>query len=182
MLPNQAHKEAEEELNFLMGRPIDINPLDALLWCIRIVAGEVQWLSQQMAEITSKEEWTEFHPYLGRQLHLFARERQAATDRLARYSQQAVSLGLHERAVRLAEQYGEMLANLLNGIFTDLALTPAQQEQLPVIVRRHLLAINHADIVVNGNGKGKELVVDDRASSFVYEGTMKRPNVRMHNS
>jgi hypothetical protein len=49
-----------------------------------------------------------------------------------------VGLGVAERAVRLAEQYGSSLAKYTKGLLDDLELTPEQQKRAPLIVRKHL--------------------------------------------
>lgn len=136
--PNH-NRAAIKSAAVLMGAPLEINPLDALLWCVKICAGEVQWLGERMAEL-QKENWTE-DTLLGKQFHLFARERRTRMNDLANYSKIAISLGIAERAVRLAEQYGETLARLISGILADLELTADQQKLAPVIVRKHLIAI-----------------------------------------
>src|SRR4051812_23610127 len=46
-LPNHVKKAAKDQA-VLMGAPIDINPLDALIWCIKLTAGEVAFCTQQM--------------------------------------------------------------------------------------------------------------------------------------
>jgi hypothetical protein len=137
--PNAVKAAASEELRTLLGKPMEINPLDALLWCIKIRAGEVKWLSEQMAKLR-EHKWTE-QTIAGRQLHLWAKERKEAMGDLARFSQMAISLGIAERAVKLAEQYGEMISRLIEGILADLELSTAQKKMAPMIVRRHLLMI-----------------------------------------
>jgi hypothetical protein len=67
----------------------------------------------------------------------------------------AISLGIAERAVKLAETYGEMLAQLIQGILGDLELTDEQRAKAPVIVRRHLIAIDSGEY--GGSPPGKEL-------------------------
>lgn len=121
----------------LMGAPKDINPIDALMWCIRLTAGEVEFCTEQM-ELLEKDEWIE-HTIIGKQLHMWAKERQNAVDRLAKFSSQAISLGIAERAVRVAEMYGQSIAKLVRGILDDLELTPDQQKRVPHIVRKHLI-------------------------------------------
>lgn len=123
----------------LLGAPREINPLDAIIWCIQIKAGEVQWLSEKIVELDEKE-WVE-DSLAGRRFHLFARQRDEATRSLVDYSKIAISLGLAERAVKLAEQYGSMLANLIKGILGDLNLTAEQREHAPAIVRKHLILV-----------------------------------------
>lgn len=130
-LANAAKKQA-----VLMGAPVEINPLDALIWCIKLTAGEVEFCTQQL-EILGKEEWLE-HTLVGKQIHVWAKERQKAVDRLAKFSKDALALGIAERAVRLAEQYGSSLAKYTKGLLDDLDLTAEQQKKAPLIVRKHL--------------------------------------------
>lgn len=121
-----------------MGAPKDINPVDALIWCIKLTAGEVEFCSQQMG-ILGEDKWLE-ETIMGKQLHLWARERQKAVDRLAKYARDALALGIAERAVRLAEQYGASIARYTEGLLGD--LTPYLSEEgikkTPLIVRKHL--------------------------------------------
>jgi hypothetical protein len=138
--PTHVKAAATEEYRRLLGNPIEINPLDALLWCIKISAGEVQWLSEKMSKLQEKD-WIE-DTIVGKQFHLYAKERRARQQDLARYSQMAISLGIAERAVKLAETYGEMLAALIQGILGDLDLSESQRAKAPQIVRRHLILMD----------------------------------------
>ena len=136
--PNSRLNGAKQQA-VLMGSPKEINPVDALYWCIKITAGEVEWLSDSIAQL-DKEDWIE-DSMLGKQMHLFVRERKDAVTRLAMFSKTAIGLGLAERAVRLAENYGVALSRLLKGVLNDLELTPYQQELAPVVVRKHLVLL-----------------------------------------
>lgn len=161
-VPNHVKAAAKEEYRQLLGKPIEINPLDALLWCIRIRAGEVQWLTERMAEL-QEEAWVE-QTIAGKQLHLFARERHAAMNDLARFSNMAVSLGIAERSVRLAEQYGEVLYRLYNDFIADerLNLTYAQKTIAPQVFREHLIRMSSvADI---GGVKPQHALVEATAA------------------
>jgi len=141
-----------------MGAPKDINPLDAIIWCIRITAGEVEWLSRQIAEI-DEQEWIEHTP-LGKQMHVLQRTRADAQDRLVRYSKDAITLGLAERAIRLAEQFGATIARLLEGVAADLELVPSQRKAWPSIVRKHLVLLESAQSVHDDDRRFvKELTV-----------------------
>jgi len=128
-----------------MGAPIDINPLDAIIWCIKITAGEIQFLSEQIAEV-AEVNWVE-NTMVGKQMHIFQRARADAQDRLVRYSKEAISLGLAERAVRLAEQFGTTIATLLKGIYNDIELTAAQRKRWPIIVRKHLILLEGGQVI-----------------------------------
>jgi len=135
----------------LMGCPIDMNPVEAMIWCIRMTAGEIKWLSDQIAEIDNEEDWVE-DTVVGRQMNIFVRERTAAQHRLFKFSSEAVKLGLAERAIKLAEQYGETIARFMHGVLDDLELTQHQMQLAKQSVRKHLIlleggkAVKHEDI------------------------------------
>lgn len=137
--PSQIKSAAKEEYRTLFGQPMEINPLDALIWCIKMTAGEIEWLSNRMAEL-DEEDWVE-STIAGKQFHLYARERSKRQQDLARFSQMAISLGIAERAVKLAEMYGETIARLIQGILGDLELSEQQRAKVPNVVRRHLIAL-----------------------------------------
>lgn len=138
--PNQVKAAASQEMRTLLGRPLEINPLDGLLWCIKIRAGEVHWLSEEIAKL-DEEDWVH-DTIAGKTLHHWVRERAAAMNDLARWSQMAVSLGIAERAVKLAETYGEMLARLIQGILADLDLNELQRAEAPKVIRKHLILMD----------------------------------------
>ena len=123
----------------LLGAPKEINPLDAIIWVIQIRAGEVDWLSEEIVKL-EEDKWYE-HTIGGRQFNLLVRARNEAMKELVNASAMAIKLGLAERAVKLAEQYGEMLASLIKGITDDLELTEEQKEKLPYIVRKRLIQV-----------------------------------------
>lgn len=139
-VPNHVKAAASEEYRMLLGKPIEIDPLDALMMCIKIAAGEAKWLGDRMAELDEKD-WIE-NTIAGKQFHLYAKERRARVADLARYSSMAINLGIAERAVKLMEIYGETLARLIQGILGDLDLNEEQRAKVPVIVRRHLIALD----------------------------------------
>lgn len=140
--PNHVKAAAKDEYRKLLGNPIEIGPYDALMWCIKIRAGEVEWLSNRMAELDEKS-WVE-DTMVGKQFHLYARERQHAMADLARYSQMAVSLGIADKAVSLARTYGEALASYTKGLLEDLwpHLSEEGRALAPQIVRARLIAID----------------------------------------
>jgi hypothetical protein len=123
----------------LLGEPMEINPLDGLLWCIRLSAGEVQFYNEQLATL-KQSDWLE-DSIMGRQLNIWARHRETALNRLATYSKWAIDAGIAERAVRMTEMYGQMMANLIRGVLDELDLTPDQQARMPAIVRRQLALV-----------------------------------------
>jgi len=142
-VPNHVKKAAVEaageEYRELLGTEQEMNPYEAIMWCIKIRAGEIQWLSGQMKELDEKA-WIE-ETLVGKQFHLYARERKAAMQDLVKYSQIAISLGIAERYVRLAEVYGQTIAKLINGILGELNLNEEQRNIAPGAIRRHLLLL-----------------------------------------
>src|SRR5215471_3811361 len=56
--PMARKNSIKEEAIVFMGAPRDINPFDAIMWCIRITAGEVEWLSMKIAEV-DEIDWIE---------------------------------------------------------------------------------------------------------------------------
>lgn len=155
--PNhRANAVAQEAV--LLGAPKEINPLDAILWCIRLTAGEIDFYTEQMAVLEEKE-WME-DTMLGKQMHVFARERGIAQERLVRFSKTATDLNLGERAIRLAEQYGNTIARLLAGLLEDLKpfISDEGLKMIPTLIRKHILLAeqnghsSHADVIVQARG------------------------------
>jgi hypothetical protein len=139
--PQHTAAAAKVEANKFLGTPMETNPYEAIMTCIRVRAGEVHWLSERMAEI-DKTKWIE-DSLIGQQFHIFARERAAAMDALVRYSHIAISMGIAERYVRLAETYGRMIGDLLRAVLSDpeLGLNKTQIAISQGVVRRHLVAL-----------------------------------------
>lgn len=152
MSPNHLKAAARQEMKHLLGFEMEMAPIDALMWCIRITAGEVHWLSVKLTQ-TPQSEWLE-STIMGKQLNLWARQRHLAIDRLAKYSKWAIDAGIAERQVRIAEMYGETLARLIQGILEELRLTVDQREQAPEIVRRQLALVDQRNL-----NESKDLLV-----------------------
>lgn len=140
--PSHVKAAATEELRLLLGKPTPISPLDAILKCISIVHGETIWLSQQMALLEDKDFVED--TMVGKQFHLYARERSHRLNQLVRYSQIALSLGIAERAVKMAEIYGQLLYDYTKGVLDELwpHLDEEGRAKAPNIVRKHLIALD----------------------------------------
>ena len=123
----------------LMGAPIDMNPVEAIIWSIRITAGEVKWLSEKIAELDEKEGIE--NTIVGKQFHLYVRERRDRVALLYRMGNDALKLGLAERAIKMAEMYGIALSRFIMGVLDDLQLTPEQAQLAPSVVRKHLVIL-----------------------------------------
>lgn len=141
-VPNHIKAAAKAEYRQLFGTPMEINPFDAIMWCVKVRAGEVEWLSVKMRELDAKD-WVE-DTMMGKQFHLYARERQKAMQDLVRFSQTAISLGIDERRIKMAETYGALLAQYTQGLLDDLwpHLDAEGKAKAPSIVRGRLLALD----------------------------------------
>jgi hypothetical protein len=62
-------------------------------------------------------------------------------DRSAKHAKLALDAGVEERKVRIAEQQGELIPQVIRSVLGDLGLNSKQQSEAPAIVRRHLLAL-----------------------------------------
>lgn len=153
-----AKLEAEAMAITVMGLPVDIDPMDALLQCVRISWGEVQYTSLMVAQLKQGEEIVEyrefergendFGPYRKKKrttdtrLHAWITARQNALDRAAKFSKMALDAGVAERQVKIAEEIGGLIGRTLRGVLDELGLTDEQQERAPEIVQKHLSIID----------------------------------------
>jgi len=127
-----AQREAQRAVERLgLSRPI--GPVEALLEEVRRAAAMVDWLQEQVELLDQTAPPTSATEAL---LHLFGVER----DRLTRVSKVAVEVGVEVAQVRLAQEYGQMVVNLMRRVFNDpaLDLTFDQRELLPGLVRRYV--------------------------------------------
>lgn len=132
---------AVPQLEMLVGHRVNVDPLTALLLCVRIGAAEVMYFSSRIAQLETSELIEEV--FWGKQLNIWIRERQKAVERLAKHSKMALDAGVQERQVQVAEQMGQQLARLIDSILHDgeLELTPVQIKKAGPVVRRHLYAL-----------------------------------------
>ena len=146
-MEQQARKAVET-----YGLPRDISPTDALLEEVRYSAGHVAWLRAKVAELEAADlVWgvteevdkgaTEFAGIdtthaatVNMWLELYFRERKHLLD----LTKTAISVGIEERRVRLAEAQGSLMNDVIRRILARLSLTPDQSSLLPVVVPAEL--------------------------------------------
>lgn len=134
------------------GLPRDISPTEALLEEVRYTAGHVAWLRDKVRDIEAKDlVWgtTEVvHRDSGEfpgtdtteaakpnaWLDLYYRERA----HLLAVTKAAISAGIEERRVKLAERDGALLNSVIRRIVARLMLSEAQSALLPVVVPEEL--------------------------------------------
>lgn len=147
----RAARAAEEQARKAVvtyGLPRDISPTDALLEEVRYTAGHVAWLREKVAELEAddlvwgrteevEKQATEFGgtdttyaaaPNIW--LELYFRERKHLLD----VTKAAISVGIEERRVRLAEAQGQMVAQVVKRILGRLGLSEEQQKMVPFVV------------------------------------------------
>jgi hypothetical protein len=125
----------------------EVDPRDALLEEVYRTAGAVDWLAKQVQALNTKdvvwgraEETDEgvkdkAAPSIWVQLY------QSERLHLVRVCREAISAGIEERKVRLAESQGAMLAGVIKAILNDLDLTNEQQAKVGTVVPRHLRSV-----------------------------------------
>lgn len=134
------------------GLPRDISPTDALLEEVRYSAGHVAWLRAKVAEIEADDlVWgkteevdknasefagtdTTHAAAVNVWLDLYFRERKHLLD----LTKTAISVGIEERRVRLAESQGALLNEVIRRILGRLSLSAEQSALLPVVVPEEL--------------------------------------------
>lgn len=140
-------------LEQLTGYKLDVNPLDALLMCVRIAAAEVSFFTAKISELepddvigrpmreqvaSTKDTWGVVDLKLPYELNIWIRARSAAVDNLAKYSALAIKAGVEERLIQVAERTGDRLAAAIEGILNQLQLTPDQMRRAPEAIRAQL--------------------------------------------
>lgn len=150
-------RKAAEQAVATYGLPRDIDPHTALLEEICRTAGHVDWLGRVVAELQQDDlVWGQHSTEYGigpegpidKTTHqaginvwvdLYQRERKHLVD----VCKTAIACGIAERQVRIAEEQGRLIADILRAIIADpeLALEPARQEVARRVAARHLRAL-----------------------------------------
>lgn len=128
----------------------DIDPRDALLEEVHRTAGVVDWLRQRVqeldpeqvvwgtVEIRQGDEDTEVQrAEVNTWVELYQKERR----HLVAVCKEAITAGIEQRRVELAEQQGMMIAGAIRAILAELELTPQQDALVVDVVPRHLRAL-----------------------------------------
>jgi hypothetical protein len=137
-----------------MGTPIEVDPATAMLMCVQVAAGHVDYATRQVAAVPESEGIVEFD--YGGQLHPWARIQAEAMDRLVRYSKMAVECGAEVSAVRFAERQGAALAQVIEGVLDAIELTDEQRARVPEVLSAHLLSLEatHSESILGGSHAG----------------------------
>jgi hypothetical protein len=120
----------------VMGEPVNVEPHELIISCIRRTAGEIAYCDEQIATLKTAMVSTMFGP----QLHTWITVRHKAMERGVMFAATALKAGVEERAVRVAEQAGETMARLVRGILGELGV-PLEDPRTREVVVRHLRLI-----------------------------------------
>jgi hypothetical protein len=133
--------EAEQAV-VTYGLPREVDPHSALLEELHRTAGHVAWLGQLVGDLNQRDlkqyQLAESGGVIERPaiwVELYHRERA----HFAKVAKTCVDVGIEERRVKLAEQQGELLAQVIRGVLTDLGV--ADHPEAPAVVRRHLTLV-----------------------------------------
>lgn len=110
------------------GLDVEIGPHEALLEEVRRTAGKVRYILD-MLDFADLDESTTI---------TYQREAKWERNHLVTVCSVAARAGVEERAVKIAEQWGNELATVMGRIFAELQLTETQRAIAPAIVARHL--------------------------------------------
>jgi hypothetical protein len=119
----------------VMGVPVDVEPHQAILQCIAIANGELMYATWQIGRLQDAMVSTMSGP----RLNAWVTVRQKAMDRLVQYAKIAADAKVVVRQVRLAEQQGELIAQVLRGVLTELGI--ADRPEVSAVVRRQLTMV-----------------------------------------
>lgn len=118
-----------------------MDPVEALLWAVRLSAGAVTFWQ----EVINKIEQNDDAPaeLLVGAAEMYGLER----ERLARVSATAVQAGLAERQVRIAERQGDLLAMVLEATLEHIGVSPTKVEQAKRFAAQTMLALPAGQLV-----------------------------------
>lgn len=145
----------------LFAEAVDINPAEALLELVQWTAGEVRYWRAEVARIaeddTAALTWGKTQSVEGAgpqgPVDMDTHEATApvayrmltdAQDRLAKYAAAALKAGVQERQIKLAEDQGMLVAQVIRAILDQLDLTIEQQARVPEIVPTQLRLLTAA--------------------------------------
>lgn len=153
-----------------MGAPVDVHPHDAILWAMRVSAGEVVYCDQQIRRLEedelferpTKTQLVELPSGKVEEIHesrepeqfsRWVRWRDRAMKNMAMYAKMALDVGIEERQIQLAEKQAQQLVNVITAVLTDLG-HDLRDSQTREIVRRRLMEGAIEGTVVENNGNG----------------------------
>lgn len=130
------------------GLPREVDPHEALLEELHRTAGAVAWLQQQVAAlelddvthlIVTNDGAEGKLEVIDERANVWVTLYQAERAHFMRIAKTCVDVGIDERRVRVAEQQGKLLADVIRGVLSDLGVL--DHPEAPAVVRRHLTLV-----------------------------------------
>lgn len=138
-----------------MGTPIDIPPHEAILWAMRITAGEVAYCDAQISRLEEDElferpeekTWITLPSGGGEEITVkrdpetmnrWVYWRDHAMGNMAKYAKMALDVGIEERQIQLAENQAQQLVAVISKVLIDLG-HDLKDLKTREIVRRRLM-------------------------------------------
>lgn len=137
-----------------MGSPVDLHPHEAILWAMRVSAGEMAYCDSQIAKLEEEELFetpirTQYYQTEdggisvtenrdSEQMNRWVTWRQTAMKNMATYAKMALDVGIEERQIQLAEKQAHQLVEVITAVLTDLG-HDLRDTRTRDIVRRRLL-------------------------------------------
>lgn len=157
-------KQILTDMMTVYGQPVeDLDPHTAILQEVQRSAGHVKWLATFIAEFEDSKQLTQYTE-MGIQPSVWVDMYHKERDRLVAASKAAISAGVAERQVRVAEEQGRMFAAVIVAIFADprLQINNLQKSIMPSVVRDHMKALDapNQDLVELDNQVAEAVIVD----------------------
>jgi hypothetical protein len=164
-------RKLEEEM-YIMGQPVDITPQEAVMNMLRVSAGAVQFLNDEIARRQQADPDSDAFTQAGgkgkgREVSAIVALYNEERDRLVNIAATAAKMGIAERAIQIREEQGRMLAGALMSFIRHpkLGLTNAQLVEAPEVMREVLLQLGTAQ-----DAQPATMPVQDIAEADVVEG------------
>lgn len=125
-----------------VARELQVSPWDALLLAVRLAAGRVAWVDQQLRDATNAADGDPNDRLVARWLGESRKERAL----MARTAKAAVDAGVAERYVRQVELEGRLVAEVLGRVIDRLELSPDARMRAFSVAQEELLVLEPAQL------------------------------------
>lgn len=142
-----------------VARELDINPWEALLKNVRLAAGRVAWVDDQLSEAVRRNDGDMQKPEIARWL----KESRLERTLMAKMAKAAIDGGVAERMVRQVELEGQLVAAAVLAALDKLELTTDQRTLALEAAHQQLLSADQ-DQTTTVMGHGSKLY-DERPKS-----------------
>lgn len=143
---NAANRVKAELAVITLGLPIDVEPQTALLEEVHRTAGHVAYLAEKIAEFDDDDQLLQTNHGPGGASQtvrsVWVDLYQAERGHLVKVCASAISAGVAERQVKLAEQQGALIAKVIQGVLGELGV--ADRPEVAGVIRRHLATVTVA--------------------------------------